>query len=46
MSVPVALDDFPIVDAHCHGWRNERKLSLDPNGFLDRITLTQDRRMA
>src|SRR5262249_41848925 len=40
MSSPVVLDDLPIVDAHCHGWRNEGKLSLDPDRFLDRITLT------
>lgn len=36
----VVLADAPIVDAHCHGWRSGDKLALDPNGFLDRITLT------
>jgi predicted TIM-barrel fold metal-dependent hydrolase len=34
------LTTAPVVDAHCHGWRSEDKLALDPEGFLDRITLT------
>jgi predicted TIM-barrel fold metal-dependent hydrolase len=34
------LQELRVVDAHCHGWRSDDKLSLDPDGFLDRITLT------
>jgi predicted TIM-barrel fold metal-dependent hydrolase len=40
VSAPLRLASFPIVDVHCHGWRNDGKLALPPEGFLDRVTLT------
>ena len=40
MSAVVDLQAVPIVDAHCHGWRNAAKLQLPPEQFLDGITLT------
>lgn len=36
----VSLRGVPVVDVHCHGWRNDAVLKLPPEGFLDRITLT------
>jgi uncharacterized protein len=38
-SVPVDLSDAPVVDVHCHPWRNEELLARDPLGFEDRITM-------
>jgi predicted TIM-barrel fold metal-dependent hydrolase len=35
----VDLAGAPIVDVHCHGWRHDELLELDPTGFLDRITM-------
>lgn len=40
MPAVVDLQGLPIVDAHCHGWRNMAKLELPPEQFLDGITLT------
>jgi predicted TIM-barrel fold metal-dependent hydrolase len=37
---PVSLADAPVVDVHCHGWRTDELLALDPAGFLDRVTMT------
>lgn len=34
------LTDAPVVDVHCHPWRNEELLAADPFGFEDRITMT------
>jgi predicted TIM-barrel fold metal-dependent hydrolase len=37
----VALDfsSAPVVDVHCHPWRNEELLARDPAGFEDRVTM-------
>lgn len=35
----VSLAGQPVVDVHCHGWRTEELLELEPAGFLDRITM-------
>lgn len=40
MTAGVDLRDVAVVDAHCHGWRNEAKLAYPPRRFLDSITLT------
>lgn len=40
MSDVIDLRDVPIVDAHCHGWRNAAKVGLPPERFLDSVTLT------
>lgn len=40
MADRVDLQEVPIVDAHCHGWRNAAKIGLPPERFLDSITLT------
>ena len=34
------LSHAPVVDVHCHPWRNEELLAADPLGFEDRITMT------
>jgi len=36
----LSLRRIPIVDVHCHGWRNRSVLGLPLDGFLDRVTLT------
>ncbi len=36
----IDLSHAPVVDAHCHPWRNEELLAQDPAGFEDRITMT------
>ena len=36
----LSLREIPVVDVHCHGWRNAATLERPPEGFLDRITLT------
>jgi uncharacterized protein len=35
----IDLADCPVIDVHCHGWRTQELLSLDPTGFADRITM-------
>lgn len=35
----VDLSAAPVVDAHCHPWRNDDLLAEDPLGFEDRITM-------
>lgn len=35
----VDLSSAPVVDAHCHPWRNAELLAQDPLGFEDRITM-------
>jgi hypothetical protein len=35
----VDLSAAPVVDAHCHPWRNANLLAQDPMGFEDRITM-------
>jgi predicted TIM-barrel fold metal-dependent hydrolase len=37
---PIDLSTAPVVDVHCHPWRNEELLAQDPAGFEDRITMT------
>ncbi len=34
------LTNLPVVDTHCHPWRNEDLLALDPGTFEERITMT------
>lgn len=36
----LSLAGVPVVDIHCHGWRNSAILKFPSEGFLDRITLT------
>jgi hypothetical protein len=36
---PIDLSHAPVVDAHCHPWRNAEVLAQDPLGFEDRITM-------
>ena len=36
----VDLSAAPVIDVHCHPWRNEELLAQDPLGFEDRITMT------
>jgi predicted TIM-barrel fold metal-dependent hydrolase len=40
MTAAVDLRDAAVVDAHCHGWKNEAKLAYPAKRFLDSITLT------
>jgi len=35
----VDFSEAPVVDVHCHPWRNEELLGADPLGFEDRITM-------
>ncbi|MFN8187825.1 MAG: amidohydrolase family protein [Gaiellales bacterium] len=35
----IDLSAAPVVDAHCHPWRNDDLLAQDPLGFEDRITM-------
>jgi uncharacterized protein len=35
----IDLSHAPVVDVHCHPWRNEQLLDQDPAGFEDRITM-------
>jgi hypothetical protein len=35
----IDLSHAPVVDAHCHPWRNAELLAQDPAGFEDRITM-------
>ena len=35
----VDLTDAPVVDAHCHPWRNDELVERDPLGFEDRVTM-------
>jgi hypothetical protein len=35
----VDLSHAPVVEAHCHPWRNSELLARDPIGFEDRITM-------
>ena len=36
----IDLAHAPVVDVHCHPWRNEDLLAADPLGFENRITMT------
>jgi hypothetical protein len=36
---PIDLSHAPVVDAHCHPWRNGERIVQDPLGFEDRITM-------
>jgi predicted TIM-barrel fold metal-dependent hydrolase len=36
----IDLANEPAVDVHCHPWRTEHLLALDPLGFENRITMT------
>jgi hypothetical protein len=36
----VDLAHAPVIDVHCHPWRNEDLLAADPLGFESRITMT------
>ena len=40
MAMAIDLSAAPVVDTHCHPWRNEELLAQDPLGFEDRITMT------
>jgi len=33
------LADAPVVDVHCHPWRNDALLDADPERFEDRVTM-------
>src|SRR5688572_15405055 len=35
----IDLSAAPVLDAHCHPWRNDALLRLDPARFEDRITM-------
>jgi hypothetical protein len=35
----VSLAGCPVLDVHCHGWRRDELLALDPTGFPDRVTM-------
>jgi predicted TIM-barrel fold metal-dependent hydrolase len=35
----IDLQDAPVFDDHCHGFRNSDLLALDPSGWEDRITM-------
>ena len=35
----IDLSAAPVIDAHCHPWRNGELLAKDPCGFEDRITM-------
>ena len=35
----IDLTDAPVVDAHCHPWRNDELVERDPLGFEDRVTM-------
>ena len=37
--MPVDLSHVPVIDVHCHPWRNEQLLAADPLGFEERITM-------
>jgi uncharacterized protein len=37
--MPLDLSGAPVVDVHCHPWRNSQLLVADPVGFEDRITM-------
>jgi predicted TIM-barrel fold metal-dependent hydrolase len=33
------LSDAPVIDSHCHPWRNDVLMAADPAGFENRITM-------
>jgi hypothetical protein len=35
----IDLSQVPVVDGHCHPWRNADLLAADPDGFEDRVTM-------
>ncbi len=35
----IDLSHAPVVDAHCHPWRNSERVQHDPLGFEDRVTM-------
>ncbi len=35
----IDFSDTPVIDTHCHPWRNDELLSADPLGFENRITM-------
>jgi uncharacterized protein len=35
----IDLGDAPVIDAHCHPWRNSELVERDPLGFEDRVTM-------
>jgi predicted TIM-barrel fold metal-dependent hydrolase len=35
----IDLSHAPVLDVHCHPWRNAELLALDPAAFEDRITM-------
>jgi predicted TIM-barrel fold metal-dependent hydrolase len=35
----IDLRDAPVVDAHCHPWRNDELVERDALGFEDRVTM-------
>ena len=35
----IDLGDAPVIDAHCHPWRNSELVEQDPFGFEDRMTM-------
>jgi hypothetical protein len=35
----IDLSHAPVVDAHCHPWRNSERVAHDPLGFEDRVTM-------
>jgi len=36
----IDLSHAPVIDGHCHPWRNDQLLAADPLGFEERITMT------
>jgi predicted TIM-barrel fold metal-dependent hydrolase len=39
MAAAIDLSATPVVDAHCHPWRNDDLLARDPEEFEDRVTM-------
>jgi predicted TIM-barrel fold metal-dependent hydrolase len=37
--VTIDLSHAPVIDVHCHPWRNEQLLAADPLGFEERVTM-------
>ena len=35
----IDLSHAPVIDVHCHPWRNDQLLAADPLGFEERITM-------
>lgn len=34
------LSDAPVIDSHCHPWRNDALVAADASGFENRVTMT------